>query len=259
YDLCDDYNTKEKDDSGVFAKEVRNNDLYLTEHADIMLVSSKKLFEDRYPFNPNIYRVPNGVHADLLRGNGEPADEPRDLKQISRPRLVYIGNISTTIDLELLRLIDRIHPEWSVIMVGPVHGTEVKRALRAIDCVHLPGVRSFEESIAYLKCSDVAIIPYVVSPWAISADSLKIYNFIASGKPVVSTGIGGVENFQGIISIGRDREDFVQKVSLALSEKKDDRQKRETAQYSIIKKHTWQERAERIHSLMFERLRGSVK
>ncbi len=251
YDLCDDYNTKEKDSTSVLANLIKKDDLYLTKHADIMFVSSKKLFDDRAPLNPNVHRVPNGVHADLLRGDRDDIKEPPDLRHIRRPRLIFTGNISTTIDMELMKLINKTHPEWSVVMIGPVHGAEVGRELGELENIHLLGVKSFEESIAYMKFSDAAVIPYVVSPWAVSADSLKIYNFIASGKPVISTAIGGIENFRDLIFVGSDREDFIRKISLALNETDDKRVKREYAQYETIAGHTWKKRAERVHDLIF--------
>lgn len=256
YDLCDDYNEKEKDKTSIAARLIKKNDDYLTENADIMFVTSKKLFQYHFPKNPNIFRIPNGVHLDFFKGTHSLISEPADLKHVPRPRLIYIGNISPTIDLGLLQWVNKTHPEWSLIMIGPLHERMFTNALKKINSVYLLGIKSYEESIAYLKFSDVAIIPYLKSPWAIFGDSLKIYNFIASGKPVVSTEIGGVENFHDVIFIGKDQNDFARKIELALSETEEERERRKEMQYKIITEHTWQKRAEEIYKLMMAQLRS---
>ena len=254
YDLCDDYNEKNKDKKSLIARLIKKNDDYLTKNADIMFVSSEKLFQDRLPFNPNIFRVPNGVHLDLFKGNQSLLTEPARLEHVPRPRLIYIGNISATIDLGLLQLINKTHPEWSLVMIGPLHEKMFINTLKKIDTVYLLGVKSYEETIAYLKFSDVAIIPYLKSPWSISIDSMKMYSYIASGKPVVATGIGGVDNFHDIIFLGKDQRDFVRKIEFALNETKEECEYRKKMQREIIAEHTWQKRAERIHNLMMAQL-----
>lgn len=256
YDLCDDYNAKEKDMESIVARLIKKNDDYLTEKADIMSVSSGKLFKDRLLKNLNLHRVPNGVDLDIFRRTHALSIEPDDLKLVPQPRLIYIGHISPSIDLGLLQWIYKNHPEWSLVMIGPLHDKTFTNALKKIDNVYLLGVKSYEESIAYLKFSDVAIIPYLKSSWTVSTDSLKIYNFIASGKPVVSTEIGGVENFHDVIFIGKDQEDFVQKLQLVLNETEEDCKHREKMQYEIIAEHTWQKRARYIYNLMMTQLKS---
>lgn len=254
YDLCDDYNKKEKDKTTKVARLIKKNDDYLTQNADIMFVSSRRLFQDRFPVNSNIFRVPNGVHLDSFKGNHSLLTEPADLKHVPRPRLIYIGNISTTIDLGLLQRISKTHPEWSLVMIGPLHGRMLINALKKISTVYILGVKSYEETISYLKLGDVAVIPHLKTPWAMFADPLKIYNSLASGKPVISTEIGGVEDFSDVIFLGTDRKDFVEKIELALNETKEEREHRKEMQYQIIAEHTWQKRAESIYDLMMAQL-----
>ncbi len=254
YDLCDDYNAKEKHKTRLIARLIKQNDYYLTRNADIMFVSSKKLFQDRLPINPNIFRIPNGVNLDFFKGTYSLINEPADLKHVPRPRLIYVGNISTTIDIGLLQLINKTHPEWSLVMIGPLHGKALTRMLEKLNSVRLLGEKPYNEAMAYLKICDVAIIPYLKTPWSISIDSLKIYNYIASGKPVVSTEIGGVENFENVLFVGKDEEDFVWKIEIVLNELKDQCIQRENKQYELISEHTWQKRAEQIYNLMMAQL-----
>lgn len=253
YDLCDDYLDKLNDKTTCNAKWLKGNDEYLTKRADIIFVSSEKLFQDRFPKNPNIFRIPNGVNLDLFRENY--SIEPDDLKYIPRPRLVYVGNISSAIDLELLQWINKSHPEWFLVMIGPVHGKMLENALKKISTISLLGVKSYEEAVMYTKLSDVSIIPYLKTPWALSIDSLKIYNFLASGKPVVSTEIGGSECFHDVIFVGKDRNDFLQKIALALNETKEESNRRREKQLELMAEHTWQKRAEKVYSLIMTHLK----
>ena len=256
YDLCDDYNEKEKDKNCILAREIRKNDDYLTKNADLMFVSNEKLFQHRFFRHTNIFRVANGVHPEFFKENHSMISEPADLKHIPRPRIIYIGHISSCIDLEILQWINKIHPEWSIVMVGPLHEKLFMNAIKKIDTVYLLGVKSYEESIVYLKFSDAAIIPYLRNGWSTSIDSLKKYNYLASGKPVVSTEIGNAEDFRGVIFIGRDKEDFVEKIELALSETNEENERRRKLQYEIIAEHTWQKRAEKIYNLMMAQLQS---
>ncbi len=257
YDLCEDYNEKEKYKASIVARLLKKNDDYLTKNADIMFVSNEKLFQDRFSRNPNLFIVPNGVHLDFFRGTHLLINEPTDLEHLPRPRLIYVGNISPIyMDLGILQWIDKTHPEWSLVIIGPVHGRKFRKALKNINTVYLMGVKSHEEYIAYMRFSDVAIIPHLTSPWVMSGDSLKKYHFLASGKPIVSTEIAGIENFRDVVFIGKDQNDFVRKVELALNETKEQRERRAKAQYEIIAEHTWQKRAERIYNLMMAQLQS---
>ncbi|MFQ5786344.1 MAG: glycosyltransferase [Thermodesulfobacteriota bacterium] len=256
YDLCDDYNAKEKDKTSIVARLIKKNDDYLTKSADIMSVSSKKLFQDRCSRNSNILRVPNGVDLGFFKETNFLNNEPTDLKHVPRPRLIYVGNISPSIDLELLQWIDRNHPEWSIVMIGPVHGKMFTKELKKIKSVYLIGVKPYEETIAYIELSDVAVIPYLKSSWAIAGDSIKIYNFLASGKPVVSTEIGGVENFSDAIFVGKDHKGFVKMIELALNETRENCEHRKKIQYEIVKEHTWRKRAEDIYNRMMTQLQS---
>jgi glycosyltransferase involved in cell wall biosynthesis len=256
YDLCDDYIAKEKDAESIVARLIKKNDDFLAERAEIMSVSSEKLFQDRHLKNLNLHRVPNGVNLDFFREIYALSIEPDDLKRVPQPRLIYIGHISPSIDLGLLQCIHKNHPEWSLVMIGPLHDKRFTNALKKINNIYLLGVKSYEESIAYLKFSDTAIIPYLKSSWTVSTDSLKIYNFIASENPVVSTEIGGVDNFHDVIFIGKDQGDFVRKIELALNETKEDCEHRKKKQYEMIAEHTWQKRAKHIYNLMMAQLQS---
>jgi len=256
YDLCDDYNTKEKDETSLTAMIIKKNDNYLTENADIMFVTSDKLFQDRSKITSNIYRIPNGVNLELFnRVNDQYMnDDPVSLGNIPRPTLLYIGNISSHVDMELIRLITKTHPEWSLVLIGPLKRWSGNSYLINNRSIYLLGSKPYDETISYLKYCDVSIIPYLKSPWTISADTIKIYNSIASGKPVVSTEVGSAKDFSDVVYIGKDNNDFVQKIELALNETEEARERREKMQYEIIAEHTWQKRAERIHNLMMAQL-----
>lgn len=256
YDLCDDYNTKENNETSLIARLIKKNDDYLTENADIVSVTSEKLFQDRSKINSNIYRIPNGVNLELFNGDNYQYlnFEPVDLESIPRPRLLYVGNISSHLDMELIRLITKIHPEWSLVMIGALKKWLGNTYLINNNSIYLLGSNSYEEMIPYLKYCDVFIIPYLKTPLTISADTIKIYYSIASGKPVVSTEVGSAKDFSDVLYIGTDKKDFVRKIELALNETEESRERREKMQYEIITEHTWQKRAEQVYNYMMTQL-----
>jgi glycosyltransferase involved in cell wall biosynthesis len=173
---------------------------------------------------------------------------PRDLARIPRPILGYAGNLSARIDVALLRGIAERHPEWSLVLIGAARPDAAVHALADLPNVHRLGVRPHAEIGAYVRHSDVAIVPHLDDALTRSMSPLKIGLYCAAGVPVVSTRVANLGPLAVEIEIAADAADFETKVAQALAEPL--APERCARRDAILAAHSWESRAERILALL---------
>jgi glycosyltransferase involved in cell wall biosynthesis len=141
-------------------------------------------------------------------------------------------------------------------MIGPKKEYVVVRRMEKNNRIRFIGEKSFEEVAGLLNHSDVCIIPHNVTDLTKSMDALKLYSFIAAGKPIVSTKVGGAEEFSEVVKISLDAEQFVNNIEHVLNGSYDkDAQRKKCIE--IAKDNSWKKRAETAHSLLAESLRSN--
>ncbi len=154
--------------------------------------------------------------------------------------------MSSRLDFGLLKWLMEAHPEWSLILVGPEDSTgpppkEAWRALRTLPNVHYLGSKPYGELPAYMAAFDLCLVPYIEDEFNRYSNPLKIYEYLATGKPIVSTAIPEVERFGGLIRVARDYEEFERAAEEALAE--DDGQRAAACQ-EVAAANSWSARAE---------------
>jgi hypothetical protein len=111
----------------------------MTVQVDSVIVVSRKLYEEKQPFNAHTYLVPSGVNYRAYEAAMADPHLPDDLREIRELRLGYIGLIGDKLDLKLLSEMAREHPQWSLILLGGAkvsQQAEHWRALQAMPNVH---------------------------------------------------------------------------------------------------------------------------
>jgi glycosyltransferase involved in cell wall biosynthesis len=189
--------------------------------ADVVFAVSESLYQRARAVNPNAYRAPNATDFKLMSQSAQ-ANMPvaPELQPIPRPRLGYIGQIGENIDYTLVRAVAEVHPDWSVVCVGPVWAnkeTEVN-SLADLANVHFLGGRPHSQLPGFLRGFDVCLLPHLQNALTLSMDPTKLYDYLASGKPIVSTSVAGTERFTDILYIGDTPADFTASVESALAE-----------------------------------------
>jgi len=127
----------------------------------------------------NLYRLRNGIIPEIFMNLPEPK------KQFSSPIIGYIGTISKWIDYEAFEVLIKKNPQWDFPIYGPSFKTETYKNLEAFKNVHFMGPVKADDVPATLKTFDVALNLYRNQPW-LDVDSMKLYEYIAAGVPVVS-------------------------------------------------------------------------
>jgi glycosyltransferase involved in cell wall biosynthesis len=90
--------------------------------------------------------------------------------------------------------------------------------LEAQGNVHFLGARPFERLSTYLRGFDVCMLPHAVTPLTQSMDPIKLYDYLASGKPIVSSDIAGVDRFVDVIRVGDNASEFIAAIEQAIAE-----------------------------------------
>ena len=218
--------------------------------ADLIFTVSQKLvhfFDDQ----PNVYWIPNGV--DYKHYNQKFALVNRDIADIPKPIIGYIGVIQDRVDLKLIEHLARANPKKSIVLVGPVWSEqdELKKAVNNLKNIYFLGYKSYNEAPMYIQQFDIGIIPHQQAEFSASTNPMKMYEYLACGKPVVATQNSGTENIEDMIAVANNSEDFNDKLNDLLKSDNDDK-KQERQEF--VKKHSWISAADKMMDLINKKL-----
>jgi len=212
--------------------------------SDIVFCVSEYLTDRAKKIVPNSYWMPNGTdYENFSKVSLHETPIADEVRSIPHPIIGFMGFISGTIDYELLEFAIRSRPDWSFVFIGPkLPAASWGNDVFKFSNVFYLGPKPFFDLPKYMKAFDVCIIPYINHPRLQFADSNKVYDYLATGKPVVaSTKTAGLGKHENIIRISGNKEKFVIDIEAALNEK-DNRlvlERKETA-----KKNSWEKRAD---------------
>ena len=191
----------------------------LLDSADLVFTGGFSLYEAKKSRHPAVHPFPSSVdRAHFAQARGE-LEEPVDQKLSSRPRFGFYGVVDERMDLELIARVADAHPDWSLIIVGPVVKIDpAELPVRAN--IHYLGGKKYEELPAYLGGWDVALMPFAINDSTKFISPTKTPEYLAGGRPVVSTPITDVirhyGDLDGVFIAGRP-EDFVAACEQALA------------------------------------------
>jgi len=257
YDCVDEYSAFPAYSSPQRKNEIISNERKLLERADIVFTTSMPLQEAKKKFNPNTYFVHNV--ADVSHFSRAYYDElplPEDLKGIRKPAVGFIGALdSYKVDFELVSRAASSHPEWSIVLIGPVAEGDRFTSIKDIEAkenVHFLGLKLYRELPSYLKFFDVCIIPYRINDYTLYSFPLKVYEFLAAGKPVVATDLPSLAltELRDVLRIASGPEEFIKQIAEALLENSSQAEKR----VEVAQKNTWDHRIDRLLSIITDRL-----
>jgi len=213
YDIQDEY-------AGFLGtpEHVRETEDSLLGKADLVFTGTYALYEDKKKYNRNIHFVPCGVDAAHF-GKARIANRslPDDIGRVGHPIVGYFGRVCGRMDTELLASMADSHPEWSIVLIGEVIEHEFLLGKRPN--VVLLGQKSYADLPQYVQAFDVCMIPFRLNELTLKVNPTKLLEYMAAGKPVVSTAIPDMVRFYGnVIGIARNKEEFVAAVESTLRE-----------------------------------------
>jgi glycosyltransferase involved in cell wall biosynthesis len=215
YECIDDYRAYPQ----YHADELRRLDRYervLVDRADAVVTLSATVAA-RFPQAASRTRViPLGV--DLERFGTLPQVAAPDLDRLPRPRLGLVGGLDERVDFELLRHVALARPDWSVVLVGPLGDSVASQAPIDLPNVHALGPRPYEQVPAYLAGFDACLIPYRRTPWTLGCFPAKLHEYLASGKPVISSDLPALADYGDVVALAHDADGFLDACARAVSD-----------------------------------------
>lgn len=222
--------------------------------ADVIICTGRKLVEERKQYTANVHFVGEGADVSLFARAGDPETIiPDDVADCSGKVIGYIGVIDFRMDADLLTAMARQQPGWSIVMVGPVHGdARGVDELKALPNVRFLGNRPISDLPRYLKAFDVCLLPYILNDFTHHIFPLKLYEYMASGRPIVSTAMEEMVPLAGeALSIGYSHDSFIAAVSEAL---RTDTEEKRAARRGAAQRQSWDHRVEEISDLIGQTL-----
>ncbi len=164
--------------------------------ADVVFTGGYSLYEAKKGLHPNIHPFPSSVDRDHF-GRARAMDSaPDDQGLLPRPRFGFYGVIDERMDLEMVAAVADAHPEWSIVMVGPVVKIDPAELPHRPN-IHYLGGKKYEELPVYLGGWDVALMPFAINESTKFISPTKTPEYLAGGRPVVSTPITDVIRHYG--------------------------------------------------------------
>ena len=225
------------------------NEKRLLGKADLVFTGGQSLYEAKKDQHARVFAFPSSIDAAHFKRARDITEEPSDQQPIAHPRLGYCGVIDERFDIELLAEAAELLPAWQFVMIGPV----VKIApedLPRRENIHYLGGKSYQELPAYLAGWEVALMPFALNESTKYISPTKTPEYLAAGKPVVSTSIRDVVRPYGelgLVHIAHTAGEFVAACEAAMQENSAERLKKVDEFLSQISwDKTWSQMAKLI-------------
>ena len=217
--------------------------------ADLVFTGGPSLYRAKRNRHPRVHCFPSSVDvahfAHAIEGR-----EATEQRTVPRPRLGFYGVIDERLDLPLLDAMAAARPQWQIVLVGPVVKIDPATLPRRPN-LHYLGARSYAELPSYLAGWDVCLLPFARNEATRFISPTKTLEYMAAGRPIVSTSIRDVAEPYGEVVLVVDRPaDFVVACERALSEPADERAARAAAMRAIVSHTSWDTTAAAMRTLI---------
>jgi glycosyltransferase involved in cell wall biosynthesis len=191
--------------------------------ADVVFTGGQSLYEAKKNSHSNVHAFPSSIDKPHFAQARHILADPADQVNIGYPRLGFFGVLDERFDLDLLRTLAEARPGWQFVMVGPVVKIDPEMLPKKPN-IHYLGGKKYEELPAYLGFWDVALLPFADNESTRFISPTKTPEYLAAGKPVVSTPIRDVVRPYGeqqLVHIAGNASEFEAATEKALAQKND--------------------------------------
>jgi teichuronic acid biosynthesis glycosyltransferase TuaH len=204
------------------------------------------------------YLVPNAANFELFNSARRCVGSHERLSKISGKVMGYLGNIERRIDYNLLMSVLELLPDWQIVMAGPVERQYVPVEFSNHSRVHLIGPVPHHEAPAVIAGFDVAIIPFKSDEVSSGIYPLKLFEYLATGKPVVSTDFNPevLENVSHVAARASDVKDFARAVERSYTT---DSTELQLKRVHVASENTWEHRARLFKSIISVELKNKYR
>ena len=231
-------------------KQMLQRENALLRMADLVFTGGPSLYRAKRARHPNVHCFPSSVDIDHFeqardRSSHHPAHE-----DIPGPRLGYYGVIDERIDLELLDRLAEVHPQWQIVLVGPV--AKINRsALPRRHNIHYLGQQPYKALPYFLAGWNVCLLPFALNESTRYISPTKTLEYMAAELPIVSTPVADVVELYGeVVSIADTPQAFIRACENALLTTPEDNTQTIMRMRKMVSATSWNTTVEKMHELM---------
>jgi glycosyltransferase involved in cell wall biosynthesis len=202
--------------------KLKDRERALLRRADLVFTGGQSLYEAKKGQHRNVHAFPSSIDAAHFAQARKPTNDPQDQRHIPHPRLGFFGVIDERMDLDLLREVAELRPDWQFVMIGPVVKIDEAKLPRSAN-IHWLGGKRYENLPGYLAGWDLGLMPFAINESTRFISPTKTPEFLAAGVPVVSTPIVDVVRSYGapgLVEIASDAAAVVAKAEALLARPK---------------------------------------
>jgi UDP-galactopyranose mutase len=191
--------------------ELKMMEQELMTKADVVFAGGQSLYEVKKKSHPRTFLFPSSIDKNHFEQARSIKFDPPDQDSIPHPRIGFFGVIDERLDIDLLEHVARLRPNWNFIMIGPVVKID-PATLPNFHNIHYLGGKTYQDLPKYLAGWDVAMIPFAHNESTRFISPTKTPEYLAAGKPVVSTPIIDVirpYGNKGLVRIAGTADEFV--------------------------------------------------
>jgi glycosyltransferase involved in cell wall biosynthesis len=239
-------------------EEIKRNEIELLKRADLVFGGGYSIADLKSEFRDDIHVFPSACELEHFNKSLSPDIKvPFDIKDIPRPILGYWGAIDERIDHGLLKRLALKRPDWSIVLLGPLAKLNIEDVpyFNELNNVFWLGPKDYSLLPGYARAFDVCLNPFVVTKAGRHLSPTKTLEYLATGKPVVSTPITDVVRFyNGLVSIADSAEEFENAVEKYLNE---DNEIMQNKRIDFTEGKTWEDTAHRMEELIIRALKST--
>jgi UDP-galactopyranose mutase len=199
--------------------EVREAEKKLMDKADIVFTGGMNLYEAKKHLHHNIHGFPSSIDKEHFAHARVKQEDPADQENIPHPRIGFYGVVDERFNLELITELAGKYPEWHFVVVGPVVKID-PATLPRMSNTHWLGKKEYNELPSYLAGWDIAMMPFALNESTEFISPTKTPEYLAGGKPVVSTSIKDVVDpygKKGLVEIADNATEFSESINRLLA------------------------------------------
>jgi glycosyltransferase involved in cell wall biosynthesis len=218
--------------------------------ANAVIVCSQRLAEMKQPLaDGKLHLIPNGVDAEhyraVLEGHGP---LPPAAAAWKRPVFGYTGTVHTDrLDVDLVEAVARRLTAGTMVFLGPDHlPPAVRHRLEKTGRVIFHDAVPYGQIPRYMRAFDVCITPHRISPFVQSLQPIKLWEYLASGKPIVATPVSGFRDFPNLVRLADTADEFAAQLAAAVAEGS----ARAAERQAVARENSWQARVDEIERVL---------
>lgn len=232
------------------------SELQAVQESDMVICTSKALYQEKIKVNPKTYFVPNAAeisHSSKALDKDTPFHPL--LRDFKKPIIGYFGSIERRMDYDLLHKVITTNPDKSFVFVGPVYREHLPEWFFVTPNVHLPGPVSYNEMPSMLKGFDITTIPFKKDEVSATIFPLKLFEYLGAGKPVIITDFNPdlKEYTLDAVNICSNADEFSAAINDILQ---NDTPEKQEYRLQVARQNTWDIRADEIAKLIATGLNG---